>query len=175
MIIFVSYSTDLFFMSTRNILNNVHLNRYNGCKLFKLLSVSIFVKWRKLITEKIWWIVHISDKNYILVYLSFLKYYLQYIILSTVYHFISHKRGVINKIKIKLVAKSGQSIKNLKQSSNWLHGKDNFYGKFHVIVGTKNFHFLWTFNSERGIDIHLCIQDEQETEWRQTKQNKQRN
>ena len=35
-----------------------------------------------------------------------------------------------------LVAKSGQSIKNLKQSSNWLHGKDNFYGKFPVIVGT---------------------------------------
>ena len=26
--------------------------------------------------------------------------YLQYIILSTVYHFISHKRGVINKIRI---------------------------------------------------------------------------
>ena len=43
---------------------------------------------------------------------------------------------------------------------------------FHVI---KNFHFLLKFNSERGIDIHLCIQDEQETQRRHTKQNKQRN
>ena len=56
MIIFINYSTDLSFMSTRNILHTVHLNCYNSCKSYKLLSIWNFVKWRKLITDKIWWI-----------------------------------------------------------------------------------------------------------------------